>query len=118
MAVYKKGNYFENSLVASVSSGGDTDTKTTTAGALLGAAHGRQAIPSRWIVSVLPCPPFDEASALRPRPMDYWPDDMLWLAEECPQQTRNFSFLLTSNHALEHDSGRGGHGIYSFVREE
>ena len=61
--------------------GGDTDTNAAIAGALLGAAHGREAIPARWILPVLACRPLVEAGALRPRPMDYWPDDMLELAE-------------------------------------
>jgi hypothetical protein len=51
------------------------------AGALLGACHGRAALPSRWIYAVLACRPLAEANALRPRPMAYWPDDVLDLAE-------------------------------------
>ena len=51
------------------------------AGALLGACHGREAIPARWIYPVLACRPLAEAGALRPRPIEYWPDDVLELAE-------------------------------------
>lgn len=72
---------FEAGLVETVGRGGDTDTNGAIAGALLGAAHGRDAIPSRWILPVLSCRPLDEAGALRPRPMTYWPDDILDLAE-------------------------------------
>ncbi len=72
---------FESGLVETVGRGGDTDTNGAIAGALLGAAHGRDAIPARWIFPVLSCRPIDEAGALRPRPMDYWPDDILELAE-------------------------------------
>ena len=61
--------------------GGDTDTNAAIAGALLGAAHGREAIPARWILPVLACRPLVEAGAPRPRPMAYWPDDVLELAE-------------------------------------
>ena len=56
-------------------------TLTAMSGALLGAAHGRDAIPPRWILQALACRPLAEAGALRPRPMDYWPDDVLEVAE-------------------------------------
>ena len=71
----------EESLVATVGRGGDTDTNTAIAGALLGARHGRGAFPSRWIYRVLACRPLAEAADPRPRPMVYWPDDVLELAE-------------------------------------
>jgi ADP-ribosyl-[dinitrogen reductase] hydrolase len=71
----------EESLVATVGCGGDTDTNTAIAGALLGARHGRAAFPSRWIYRVLACRPLAEAADPRPRPMVYWPDDVLELAE-------------------------------------
>lgn len=71
----------ERGLVATVSCGGDTDTNAAIAGALLGALHGRAAFPPRWIYPVLACRPLAEASAPRPRPMGYWPDDVLELAE-------------------------------------
>jgi ADP-ribosylglycohydrolase len=72
---------FEEALVQTVGRGGDTDTNAAIAGALLGAHHGRDAIPSRWIYPVLACRPLAGAGALRPRPMEYWPDDVLELAE-------------------------------------
>jgi ADP-ribosylglycohydrolase/fructose-1,6-bisphosphatase/inositol monophosphatase family enzyme len=72
---------FEEALVQSVGRGGDTDTNAAVAGALLGALHGREKIPSRWIYPILACRPLAEAGALRPRPMEYWPDDILELAE-------------------------------------
>ena len=72
---------FEEALVQTVGRGGDTDTNAAIAGALLGALHGRGAIPSRWILPVLACRPLAQAGALRPRPIDYWPDDILELAE-------------------------------------
>jgi len=67
--------------VQTVAYGGDTDTNAAIAGALLGAAHGREAIPSRWILPVISCRPLAEAGAARPRPMHYWPDDVLDVAE-------------------------------------
>ncbi|MDQ5848706.1 MAG: ADP-ribosylglycohydrolase family protein, partial [Pseudomonadota bacterium] len=72
---------FEEALIQTVGQGGDTDTNAAICGALLGAAHGREAIPSRWILPVLACRPLAECGALRPRPIDYWPDDVLELAE-------------------------------------
>jgi ADP-ribosylglycohydrolase/fructose-1,6-bisphosphatase/inositol monophosphatase family enzyme len=71
----------EESLVATVGCGGDTDTNAAVAGALLGALHGREAFPSRWIYPVLACRPLAEAADPRPRPMEYWPDDVLEVAE-------------------------------------
>jgi ADP-ribosyl-[dinitrogen reductase] hydrolase len=71
----------EESLVATVGCGGDTDTNGAIAGALLGALHGREAFPSRWIYPVLACRPLAEAADPRPRPMEYWPDDVLEVAE-------------------------------------
>ncbi|HEX6689882.1 MAG TPA: inositol monophosphatase family protein [Burkholderiales bacterium] len=72
---------FEAALMATVARGGDPDTNAAIAGALLGAAHGRDAIPARWIRPVLACRPLVEAGAPRPRPMPCWPDDVLELAE-------------------------------------
>jgi ADP-ribosylglycohydrolase len=71
----------ETALISTVSCGGDTDTNAAIAGALLGACHGREAIPPRWILAVLACRPMAEAGALRPRPMEFWPDDVLEVAE-------------------------------------
>jgi len=72
---------FEEALVQTVGRGGDTDTNAAIAGALLGSFFGRDAIPARWILTVLACRPVSESAALRPRPMEYWPDDVLELAE-------------------------------------
>jgi ADP-ribosylglycohydrolase/fructose-1,6-bisphosphatase/inositol monophosphatase family enzyme len=72
---------FEEGLTATVNAGGDTDTNGAIAGALLGALYGRDAVPRRWILPVLACRPVAEAGAARPRPMHYWPDDVLELAE-------------------------------------
>jgi ADP-ribosylglycohydrolase/protein-tyrosine phosphatase len=46
---------FEEALVKTVMAGGDADTNGCIAGALLGAFHGLDAIPRRWIVTVLAC---------------------------------------------------------------
>ena len=76
-----KSSSFEAALVQTVGRGGDSDTNAAVCGALLGAALGRQAIPSRWILPVLACRATVEAGAPRPRPPAYWPDDVLELAE-------------------------------------
>jgi ADP-ribosyl-[dinitrogen reductase] hydrolase len=72
---------FERGVIASVSAGGDADSNGAIAGALLGALHGRRAIPPRWVLPVLACRPCVEAGAQQPRPMAYWPDDVLEVAE-------------------------------------
>jgi ADP-ribosylglycohydrolase len=72
---------FEEALVQTVSRGGDTDTNAAIAGALVGALYGRNSIPERWILPVLACRPLAGAGALRSRPIEYWPDDVLELAE-------------------------------------
>src|SRR5512144_3198093 len=43
---------FEESLVAVIQAGGDTDTNGAIAGAVLGAIHGAEAIPERWVKAV------------------------------------------------------------------
>jgi ADP-ribosylglycohydrolase/fructose-1,6-bisphosphatase/inositol monophosphatase family enzyme len=72
---------FEEALAATSNAGGDTDANAAIAGALLGAAAGIDAIPHRQVLSVLACRPLAEAGAARPRPMEYWPDDLLEIAE-------------------------------------
>jgi ADP-ribosylglycohydrolase/fructose-1,6-bisphosphatase/inositol monophosphatase family enzyme len=69
----------EEGVVQTVMAGGDTDTNAAIAGALLGAIHGRAAVPSSWRGLVL------TARALpttpRPRPQCLWPVDAEELAE-------------------------------------
>jgi ADP-ribosyl-[dinitrogen reductase] hydrolase len=69
----------EQGLVDTVMAGGDTDTNGAIAGALLGAVHGRDAVPDAWRRAVhtaraLPGTP-------RPRPQCLWPVDCDELAE-------------------------------------
>src|SRR5262245_13329861 len=75
------GASVEEALIATVGCGGDTDTNAAVTGALLGAVYGREAFPTRWVYPVLACRPLAEAASPRPRPMVYWPDDVLELAE-------------------------------------
>lgn len=48
----ERGTDFEESLVAVIQAGGDTDTNGAVAGAVLGALHGAGTIPPRWIGGV------------------------------------------------------------------
>ena len=62
--------------------GGDTDTNAAIAGALLGAVHGRDAIPPRRLRSILSCHPLPKSGTSHPRPVEFWPVDALQLAEK------------------------------------
>ncbi len=50
---------FQEGIVDSVMHGGDTDTNGAIAGALLGAVHGRAAVPPQWLDRVLSCRPME-----------------------------------------------------------
>jgi ADP-ribosylglycohydrolase/fructose-1,6-bisphosphatase/inositol monophosphatase family enzyme len=66
-----------------VRQGGDTDTNAAICGALLGAAHGRSAIPSQWRKQVLSCRPLAGLPGVRhPRPFWLWPVDAEIVAEQ------------------------------------
>jgi ADP-ribosyl-[dinitrogen reductase] hydrolase len=71
-------------IIDAVRRGGDTDTNGAITGALLGAVHGRQAVPRDWAEAVLSCrpmPPRDSYRNAHPRPAEFWPVDALVLAE-------------------------------------
>ena len=69
-------------IVSTVMRGGDTDTNAAIAGALLGAVHGRGAIPQQWRQMVLTCRPLmGLVGVVHPRPRAFWPVDALELAE-------------------------------------
>lgn len=70
----------EQGVVATVARGGDTDTNAAIAGALLGAVHGREAVPLQWRQQVLSCRAHP-LRARRVRPERYWPVDALEVAE-------------------------------------
>jgi ADP-ribosylglycohydrolase len=75
------GSAVEPALIETVGYGGDTDTNAAIAGALLGAADGRASLPVRWVMPILTCRPDPELHPARPRPDEYWPDDLLDLTE-------------------------------------
>ena len=73
----------EEGVVNTVMAGGDTDTNAAIAGALLGAVHGRSAIPLHWLDRVLSCRPISGiGGVMHPRPEAFWPVDVLWIAEQ------------------------------------
>jgi ADP-ribosylglycohydrolase/fructose-1,6-bisphosphatase/inositol monophosphatase family enzyme len=75
-------NSLEEAIVSTVRFGGDTDTNAAIAGALLGAVHGRSAIPQQWRSQIQCCRPIQGlAGVKRPRPAIFWPVDVLNVAE-------------------------------------
>jgi ADP-ribosylglycohydrolase/fructose-1,6-bisphosphatase/inositol monophosphatase family enzyme len=72
---------FEEGVVDTIMHGGDTDTTAAIAGALLGAVHGREAVPESWVRALLTCRPLPETETAHPRSAEYWPVDVLILAE-------------------------------------
>jgi len=81
----------EEGVVDTVRRGGDTDTNAAIAGALLGAAWGRQAVPAQWLECILTCRPRQaDENVHRPRPQEYWPADVLTLAEGLARGARSF----------------------------
>ncbi|MFO0659799.1 MAG: inositol monophosphatase family protein [Polyangiaceae bacterium] len=73
---------FEEGVVDSVMRGGDTDTNAAIAGALLGAVHGREAIPRSWRNDVLTCRALPVPGVKHPRPPTLWPIDAMTIAEK------------------------------------
>lgn len=94
----------EEALVETVMCGGDTDTNAAIAGALLGAVHGRDAVPERWTQCLLNCrPSAGRPGVERPRPEVFWPIDALELAQTllaigvCEDPTVKVSFPQALN---------------------
>lgn len=73
----------EEGIVDSVMGGGDTDTNAAICGALMGAVYGREAVPDRWVETILDCrPETGRPGVKKPRPECFWPVDALELAEQ------------------------------------
>jgi ADP-ribosylglycohydrolase len=73
----------EEGVVDTVMRGGDTDTNAAIAGALLGAIHGRDAVPGQWQEAILSCRPSEGPPRVhRPRPECFWPVDVMELAKQ------------------------------------
>lgn len=72
----------EEALLDTVGRGGDPDTNAAICGALMGAVFGADALPARWVDTVLSCRPWQGGSNVhQPRPRQYWPVDALKLAD-------------------------------------
>jgi ADP-ribosyl-[dinitrogen reductase] hydrolase len=84
----------EVGVVTTVQRGGDTDTNAAVAGALLGAVYGRASVPFQWRQMVMSCHPHPLV-ARRPRPVAYWPADVLEIAERLLWLGRRRSFTWT-----------------------
>ena len=64
----------EEGIVDTIMRGGDTDTNAAICGALLGAVHGRNAVPERWLEALLKCrPEAGRPGVFQPRPQVFWP---------------------------------------------
>lgn len=71
----------EEGIVDTVMRGGDTDTNAAICGALFGAVYGIDAIPQRWVETVLRCTPNASDPKVRtPRPECFWPVGALGVA--------------------------------------
>jgi ADP-ribosyl-[dinitrogen reductase] hydrolase len=80
----------EDGVTDTVMRGGDTDTNAAIAGALLGAVHGRDAIPTQWVEKLLNCrPEAGQPNVQHPRPKCFWPVDALDLAERLISTARS-----------------------------
>jgi ADP-ribosylglycohydrolase len=83
---------FEEGVVESVMSGGDTDTNAAIAGALLGAVYGEVAVPRQWREAVLACrPELGRPGVQRPRPREFWPVDAVELADQLVQRGAEYA---------------------------
>jgi len=67
-------------VLAATQRGGDSGVDAAITGGLLGAVHGRQAVPAQWRSMVLSCRPHPLRAA-KPRPRIYWPTDVYEVAE-------------------------------------
>ena len=80
----------EDGVTDTVMRGGDTDTNAAIAGARLGAVHGRDAIPTQWVETLLSCrPEAGQPHVRHHRPKCFWPVDALDLAERLLASAHN-----------------------------
>lgn len=74
----------EQALLDVATRGGDTSTNAAVTGALLGAYHGDQALPMRWLQTIMEVPP--STARLGPLWDLYHPRQLLALFQPEPQQ--------------------------------
>lgn len=73
----------EEGVVNTAKKGGDADTNAAVCGALLGAVYGIQGVPSDWVKSILDMRlEVGRKGIIKPRPLEYWPVDILELAQK------------------------------------
>lgn len=72
------GHDVERAIIETIRQGGDTDTNACIVGALIGAVEGVQALPAPWSLAIQSARP---NTGRRARPISYWPDDSIWLAQ-------------------------------------
>lgn len=73
----------EQAVADTISEGGDTDTNAAICGALLGAVYGASNLPSHWLSTLSAChPDVNEKRTRHPRDEEYWPCDVVSLAEQ------------------------------------
>ncbi|MCE2523651.1 MAG: ADP-ribosylglycohydrolase family protein [Rhodobacteraceae bacterium] len=73
----------EAAIIDTANRGGDSDTNAAICGALLGSVYGIDALPERWVNTVLNCrPEAGKAGVRQPRPEKFWPVDAMKLADE------------------------------------
>jgi len=73
----------EAAIIDTANRGGDSDTNAAICGALLGSVYGIDALPERWVNTVLSCrPEAGKAGVRQPRPEKFWPVDAMKLADE------------------------------------
>ncbi len=73
----------EAAIIDTANRGGDSDTNAAICGALLGSVYGIDALPERWVNTVLNCrPEAGKAGVRQPRPEKLWPVDAMKLADE------------------------------------
>jgi ADP-ribosylglycohydrolase len=83
----------EEAIVDTIMRGGDTDTNAAICGALVGAVHGIERLPERWVKTVLECQPaLDCGRAKQPRPKEYWPQEAWGLSARLLSPTRDQSW--------------------------
>lgn len=93
----------QDAVVATVRAGGDTDTNGAICGALLGAVHGREAIPEQWTRMIASCRPMvGHPGVHQPRPA-------MVLAYRCARVGRTPASRRRTRHGEQHRNRQHDH---------